>query len=75
MKEWLTKLLNKNNVRYYLSHDRTFLNETPDAILELSHNGGKKYIGQYDKYKQQKDIEHETLKLQYMKNNKRTSGY
>lgn len=71
MKEWLTKAFKlEQRAILFVSHDRTFLNETPDAILELSHNGGKKYIGQYDKYKQQKDIEHETLKLQYEKQQK-----
>ncbi|MCJ0910616.1 Sal family ABC-F type ribosomal protection protein [Mammaliicoccus sciuri] len=71
MKEWLTKAF-KQEQRAILcvSHDRTFLNETPDAILELSRDGAKKYIGKYDKYKQQKDIEHETLKQQYEKQQK-----
>ncbi|MEB7838584.1 ABC-F type ribosomal protection protein Sal(A) [Mammaliicoccus sciuri] len=71
MKEWLTKAFKlEQSAILFVSHDRTFLNETPDAILELSTDGAKKYIGQYDKYKQQKDIEHETLKLQYEKQQK-----
>lgn len=71
MKEWLTKAFKlEQRAILFVSHDRTFLNETPDAILELSTDGAKKYIGQYDKYKQQKDIEHETLKLQYEKQQK-----
>lgn len=71
MKEWLTKAFKqKQRAILFVSHDRTFLNETPDAILELSLDGAKKYIGKYDKYKQQKDIEHETLKLQYEKQQK-----
>lgn len=71
MKEWLTKAFKQEQrAILFVSHDRTFLNETPDAILELSSDGAKKYIGKYDKYKQQKDIEHETLKLQYEKQQK-----
>ncbi|PTJ68151.1 ribosomal protection-like ABC-F family protein, partial [Mammaliicoccus sciuri] len=71
MKEWLTKAFKQEQrAILFVSHDRTFLNETPDAILELSLDGAKKYIGKYDKYKQQKDIEHETLKLQYEKQQK-----
>lgn len=71
MKEWLTKAFKQEQrAILFVSHDRTFLNETPDAILELSPDGAKKYIGKYDKYKQQKDIEHETLKLQYEKQQK-----
>ncbi|MDU0265834.1 ABC-F type ribosomal protection protein Sal(A) [Mammaliicoccus sciuri] len=71
MKEWLTKAFKlEQRAILFVSHDRTFLNETPDAILELSTDGARKYIGQYDKYKQQKDIEHETLKLQYEKQQK-----
>ncbi|WP_436887891.1 ABC-F type ribosomal protection protein Sal(A) [Mammaliicoccus sciuri] len=71
MKEWLTKAFKlEQRAILFVSHDRTFLNETPDAILELSTDGAKKYIGQYDKYKQQKDIEHETLKFQYEKQQK-----
>ncbi|MBF0774358.1 Sal family ABC-F type ribosomal protection protein [Mammaliicoccus sciuri] len=71
MKEWLTKAFKlEQRAILFVSHDRTFLNETPDAILELSPDGAKKYIGQYEKYKQQKDIEHETLKIQYEKQQK-----
>ncbi|MEB8131047.1 ABC-F type ribosomal protection protein Sal(A) [Mammaliicoccus sciuri] len=71
MKEWLTKAFKQEKrAILFVSHDRTFLNETPDAILELSRDGAKKYIGKYDKYKQQKDIEHETLKQQYEKQQK-----
>ncbi|MEB7407701.1 ABC-F type ribosomal protection protein Sal(A) [Mammaliicoccus sciuri] len=71
MKEWLTKAFKQEQRSIlFVSHDRTFLNETPDAILELSRDGAKKYIGKYDKYKQQKDIEHETLKQQYEKQQK-----
>ncbi len=71
MKEWLTKAFkHEQRAILFVSHDRTFLNETPDAILELSRDGVKKYIGKYDKYKQQKDIEHESLKQQYEKQQK-----
>lgn len=71
MKEWLTKAFKQEQrAILFVSHDRTFLNETPDAILELSRDGVKKYIGKYDKYKQQKDIEHESLKQQYEKQQK-----
>lgn len=71
MKVWLTKAFKQERrAILYVSHDKQFLNETPDAILELSSTGAKKYPGVYDQYKAQKDIEKETLIQQYEKQKK-----
>lgn len=34
----------------YVSHDRYFINKTADKILELSRDGVKEYLGNYDYY-------------------------
>ena len=39
---------------FYVSHDRYFVNNTADKILELSPNGMKEYLGDYDYYLQKK---------------------
>lgn len=71
MKVWLTNAFKQEKrAILFVSHDKTFLNETPDAILELSSSGATKYSGQYDNYKQQKDLEYKTIKLQYEKQEK-----
>lgn len=71
MKVWLTNAFKQEQrAILFVSHDKTFLNETPDAILELSSSGATKYSGQYDNYKQQKDLEYKTIKLQYEKQEK-----
>lgn len=71
MKVWLTNAFKQEKrAILFVSHDKTFLNETPDAILELSSSGATKYSGQYDNYKQQKDLEYKTIKQQYEKQEK-----
>lgn len=71
MKVWLIKAFKSEQRAILLvSHDREFLNETPDAILELTKDGATRYSGHYDDYKNQKDIEIETEKLKYEKEQK-----
>nr|WP_263313092.1 Sal family ABC-F type ribosomal protection protein [Mammaliicoccus sp. Marseille-Q6498] len=71
MKKWLIKAFNQEQrAILFVSHDKTFLNETPHAILELTSSGAVKYTGNYDDYKHQKDIEYETEKQQYEKEQK-----
>ncbi|XIF20476.1 MAG: ABC transporter ATP-binding protein [Acetilactobacillus jinshanensis] len=41
----------------FVSHDRYFINKIATAIIELSHNGAKLYLGNYDYYVAKKDEE------------------
>ncbi|MGO1758464.1 Sal family ABC-F type ribosomal protection protein [Mammaliicoccus vitulinus] len=71
MKVWLTKAFKQEQrAILFVSHDKTFLNETPDSILELNKNGATKYLGQLGHYRQQKEIEYETVKQQYERQEK-----
>ena len=40
----------------YVSHDRYFINKTAGKILELSRNGVKEYLGNYDYYIEKKTL-------------------
>ncbi|SDC74829.1 ribosomal protection-like ABC-F family protein [Shouchella lonarensis] len=44
----------------YVSHDRYFLDETAEAIYELTETSCTRYEGGYTAYKQQKDLERKT---------------
>ena len=39
-----------------ISHDRSFLNDVCDGILELSENEVLYFDGNYEKYKEQKEL-------------------
>src|SRR5699024_1620338 len=68
MKVWLIKAFkSEQRAILFVSNDSEFLNETRDAILELTKDGATRNSGHYDDYKNQKDIEIETEKLKYNK--------
>ncbi|KWX73407.1 ABC transporter ATPase [Paenibacillus riograndensis] len=52
---------------FYVSHDRTFIERTATAVLELGPQGCRRYPGAYTKYREQKEIEARTLAVQYRK--------
>ncbi len=46
----------------YISHDRYFINNTADKIIELSKNGARTFYGNYDYYLEKKSIFYEEVK-------------
>ncbi|MFA5075118.1 MAG: ABC-F family ATP-binding cassette domain-containing protein [Candidatus Babeliales bacterium] len=55
-KEILLRALKQfNGTILFVSHDRDFLNELADHILELTHNGIYSYAGNYDTFLYQKE--------------------
>lgn len=60
-KVWLINWIQHNDFTIlYASHDRTFINETADYILELTPMGLRKFHMKYDQYKVQLDLEEKT---------------
>lgn len=60
-KNWLIKWMNESkHTIIYATHDRSFINKTAHKILELSDEGLRTFNLDYDGYKVQKEIEHET---------------
>ncbi|MDJ1091839.1 ABC-F family ATP-binding cassette domain-containing protein [Macrococcus caseolyticus] len=60
-KNWLIKWMNESkHTIIYATHDRSFINKTAHKILELSDEGLRTFNLNYDGYKVQKEIEHET---------------
>ena len=53
-------LRNYSGTYLYISHDRYFINNTAEKILELKNNGIKEYLGNYDYYIEQKAAEANT---------------
>jgi ATPase subunit of ABC transporter with duplicated ATPase domains len=51
----------------YVSHDRTFIDRTATAILELRADGCRRYPGGYTQYREQKAVEARTLETQHKK--------
>lgn len=51
----------------YVSHDRTFIDRTATAVLELSPSGCRRYPGGYTQYREQKELEARTLEGQHRK--------
>ncbi|MCL1924027.1 MAG: ABC-F family ATP-binding cassette domain-containing protein [Defluviitaleaceae bacterium] len=43
-------LKNYEGTVFYISHDRYFINETATKVLNLTENGTKEYLGNYDYY-------------------------
>lgn len=51
----------------YVSHDRTFIDRTATAVLELEKDGCRRYPGGYTDYKTQKELELRTQEALYKK--------
>lgn len=68
-------LLHYQGTLLIVSHDRFFLNKIPTRVLELSHDGIKEYLGNYDYYiEKKKELEEEvfdTPKVTYTKTQKK----
>lgn len=48
-------ILDYEGTLFVISHDRYFLNRVTDKILELTHEGIKEYLGNYDYYLEKKN--------------------
>lgn len=51
----------------YVSHDRTFIDRTATAVLELNPDGCRRYSGGYTEYREQKELELRTQEALYKK--------
>lgn len=58
---------NLNKTILIISHDREFLNKTIDKIYELKREQMNMYVGNYDSYKEQKNMEDKTNQKIYDK--------
>ncbi|MFD0616819.1 ribosomal protection-like ABC-F family protein [Paenibacillus sp. GCM10027629] len=66
--EWLEEWVSSyKGTILMVSHDRTFLDRTATAILELTPQGCTRYAGGYSDYRRQKDIELQTQAALYKK--------
>ena len=66
--KWLENWLrNFPGAVLYVSHDRYFLDQTAQAIIELTEEGCKRYPGGYTAYREQKEVERRTQEILYKK--------
>lgn len=66
--EWLEEWIRTYpGTVFYVSHDRTFIDRTATAVLELGPKGCRRYPGAYTQYREQKLLEARTLEGQYKK--------
>ena len=66
--EWLEEwVASYKGTILMVSHDRTFLDRTVTAILELTSKGCTRYAGGYSDYRRQKDLELQTQAALYKK--------
>lgn len=66
--EWLEEWIRSYpGTVLYVSHDRTFIDRTATAVLELTPEGCRRYPGAYKEYREQKALEARTLEGQYKK--------
>jgi ATPase subunit of ABC transporter with duplicated ATPase domains len=65
---WLENWLrNYQGAVLYVSHDRYFLDQTAQKIIELSKDGSRIYPGGYTAYREQKEVERRTQEMLYKK--------
>lgn len=65
-KQWFLQFLKKSSFGFMIvCHDRYFLNQVCDYILELERGNGKMYTGNYSTYERQKESELEQLEKAY----------
>lgn len=66
--EWLENTLKSSKKKMMIvSHDEVFLNNIVNKIYELSNGKVKEYNLSYEKYLEQKELEYNNLKEQYLK--------
>lgn len=57
-------LMDYEGTLFFVSHDRYFINRLASKVVELSEEGSKTYLGDYDYYLEKKQEEAELLALQ-----------
>lgn len=64
--DWLTGFVKlfKGGI-LLVSHDRTFINNVATSVAELDKGKLRQYTGNYENYKAQKELEHQTAMQQY----------
>ncbi len=63
---WLRIFIkNFNGVVLLVTHDRSFINEVATSVVELQKGSLKHYGGDYDFYKQQKEVEYQSHLKEY----------
>ena len=56
-------LIDYDGTLLFVSHDRYFINRIATKVIELSENGSKMYLGDYDYYLEKKQEEEEIAEL------------
>ncbi len=56
-------LIDYDGTLLFVSHDRYFINRIATKVVELSENGSKVYLGDYDYYLEKKQEEEEIAEL------------
>jgi ATP-binding cassette subfamily F protein 3 len=65
-KEWFLEFLAQSNVGFVIvCHEKRFLNRVCTTIMELEHGVATQYVGNYDRYVQQKQASLERLETAY----------
>lgn len=73
-KENLEELLNSyNGTILFVSHDRYFINKVANALLIFENDKVTYFNGKYNQYIEQKNKEHDTLKVKEKETNKKTT--
>ena len=65
-------LIDYDGTLLFVSHDRYFINRIATKVIELSENGSKVYLGDYDYYLEKKQEEEEMAELLAEKTNETT---
>lgn len=69
---WLEEFIkSRKGITIIVSHDRAFLNNTTNKILEIEKGSTKLYFGNYDEYKSQKDKLIEKNEIAYKLNSRK----
>ena len=69
--EWLENyLLNQKVAMVIVSHDRSFLDKVCTRIVNTERGQSKSYLGNYSSYLQQRDLEYESTRVAYEKQQK-----
>lgn len=70
------KLLSYSGTMLIVSHDRYFINKLSSRILELTSDGVKEYLGNYDYYYEKKSVSDTTVQTEVKaKNPEKTNDY
>ena len=64
--DWLEQYLKTySGAILFVSHDRYFINEVANKVVEIEHNEATTYVGNFDSYVQQKKLNYELRMKEY----------